>query len=218
MRIAIMTFILMGGMLAAAAFAMGAGPNVPDIICAEFETSQGDFTCLLYHESAPKTVANFVELARGEKEWTYPSSGEKVKTPIYNGTIFHRVIKGFMIQGGDPLGTGFGGPGYQFADEIDPALTFDNPGTLAMANSGPNTNGSQFFITVAPTPWLNGKHTIFGRVIKGYEVVKKISEVPTDKYDRPLQHVVIENISINCEDIEKDQEKKGGGLIPFLSF
>ncbi|MFC1511414.1 peptidylprolyl isomerase [Candidatus Margulisiibacteriota bacterium] len=169
---------------------------MPEIIYVEFQTSQGNFTCLLYPESAPKTVANFVGLAKGDKEWTDPKTDEKVKKSLYNGTIFHRVIPDFMIQGGDPLGQGIGGPGYQFEDEIDPVLTFANPGTLAMANSGPNTNGSQFFVTVAPTPWLNGKHTIFGRVVDGYEVVEAISKVKTGEQDKPVEPVVLKKIEI----------------------
>lgn len=169
---------------------------MPKNIKAEFQTNKGNFTCLLYPESAPITVANFIKLAQGEKEWTHPKTGEKTKKTLYDGTIFHRVIPDFMIQGGDPLGLGIGGPGYQFEDEIDPVLTFANPGTLAMANSGPNTNGSQFFITVAPTPWLNGKHTIFGRVIDGYEVVEAISKVKAEQQDRPDKPVVLEKITI----------------------
>ncbi len=169
---------------------------MPEKISAEFETNRGNFTCLLYPKSAPKTVANFVDLAKGEKEWQDPRTGEKVKKPLYDGTIFHRVIPDFMIQGGDPLGTGTGGPGYEFEDEIDPVLVFANPGTLAMANAGPNTNGSQFFVTVAPTPWLNGKHTIFGRVIEGYEVVEAISKVKKDGRDKPIDAVILKKITI----------------------
>ncbi|MFH1825924.1 MAG: peptidylprolyl isomerase [bacterium] len=175
---------------------MGGRPKLSDNIKAKFQTNKGEFICLLYPKSAPQTVANFVYLAKGEKEWTDPRSKEKVKTQLYNGTIFHRVIPGFMIQGGDPLGLGIGGPGYKFEDEIDETLTFSNPGTLAMANSGPNTNGSQFFITVDPTPWLNGKHTIFGRVIEGYEVVEAISKVKTGPQNRPAEPVVLEKLTI----------------------
>ncbi|MFH1347777.1 MAG: peptidylprolyl isomerase [Candidatus Margulisiibacteriota bacterium] len=172
---------------------------MPEKLYAVLETNQGEIVCLLYPKSAPKTVANFVELAKGEKEWTDPATGEKTKRPLYNGTIFHRVIPDFMIQAGDPLGKGIGGPGYKFEDEFDPVLTFSNPGTLAMANSGPNTNGSQFFITVAPTPWLNGKHTIFGRVIQGQEVVEAISKVARDQRDTPIEPVVLEKITIKEE-------------------
>ncbi|MBN2058639.1 MAG: peptidylprolyl isomerase [Candidatus Saganbacteria bacterium] len=169
---------------------------MPDKLYAKLQTSQGDIICLLFSDSAPLTVANFVGLANGEKEWTDPNTGEKTSRPLYNGTIFHRVIPDFMIQGGDPLGTGMGEPGYRFKDEIDPALTFSNPGMLAMANSGANSNGSQFFITVAPTTWLNGKHTIFGRVIEGQDVVESISLVKRDKQNRPLTPVVLEKVTI----------------------
>lgn len=169
---------------------------MPKKIYAKFETNQGDFTCLLYPDSAPKTVANFVGLAKGDKEWLDPKTGDKQKKPLYNGTIFHRVIPDFMIQGGDPLGNGTGGPGYEFEDEFDPILVFANPGTLAMANSGPNSNGSQFFITVAPTPWLNGKHTIFGRVTEGYDVVEAISKAKSGMNDRPAKDIVLKKVTI----------------------
>ena len=178
------------------AYAMGGRPAVSKKIYAKFQTNQGDFTCILYKDSAPKTVANFVELAKGEKEWLDPSTDKKVKKPLYNGIIFHRVIPDFMIQGGDPLGNGTGGPGYDFEDEFDPIMVFSNPGTLAMANSGPNTNGSQFFITVAPTPWLNGKHTIFGRVTEGYDVVEAISKAKTNMNDKPAKDIVLEKVTI----------------------
>ncbi|OGC05910.1 peptidylprolyl isomerase [candidate division WOR-1 bacterium RIFOXYA2_FULL_36_21] len=167
-----------------------------DKLYATFETDMGDITCILYSEEAPKTVSNFVGLAKGEKEWTDPKTKEKTNNPLYNETIFHRVIPDFMIQGGDPLGMGYGGPGYQFEDEIDKNLTFDQPGRLAMANAGPNTNGSQFFITVAPTPWLNGHHTIFGQVIKGQDVVEKISLVKKDTRDKPLKNVTLKDVII----------------------
>src|SRR5438874_5394338 len=134
------------------------------MMLAHFTTSDGNFTARLFDAETPNTVANFAGLADGSKEWTDPRSGRKVKQPYYNGTVFHRVIEGFMIQGGDPLGQGTGGPGYTFADEFHPKLSFDRPYLLAMANAGPGTNGSQFFITVAPTAWLNRKHTIFGAV------------------------------------------------------
>ncbi len=142
---------------------------------ATFKTSLGDIVVKLLPEKAPKTVENFVALAEGTKEWKDPRSGQTVKKPLYDGTVFHRVIPGFMIQGGDPLGTGTGGPGYKFADEIGPDNNFSKPGLLAMANSGPNTNGSQFFITEVPTPHLNRGHTIFGEVVKGGELVQKIT-------------------------------------------
>ena len=146
-----------------------------DQIFATFKTSAGDLVVKLFPDKAPKTVENFLGLVEGTKEWTDPVSNQKVKRPLYDGTVFHRVIPDFMIQGGDPLGTGYGGPGFRFADEIGPDNKFDRPGLLAMANAGPNTNGSQFFITEAPTPHLNRGHTIFGEVVKGYELVPKIA-------------------------------------------
>jgi peptidyl-prolyl cis-trans isomerase A (cyclophilin A) len=142
---------------------------------ATFKTSMGDIVVKLLPEKAPKTVENFVALAEGTKEWKDPRSGQTVKKPLYDGTVFHRVIPQFMIQGGDPLGTGTGGPGYRFADEIGPDNKFSKPGLLAMANAGPNTNGSQFFITEVPTPHLDRGHTIFGEVVKGFELVPKIA-------------------------------------------
>ncbi len=159
-------------------------------------TSMGNIVCRLFNTEAPKTVANFRGLATGTKLWTSPETGKKKHTALYSGTTFHRVIPQFMIQGGDPLGNGRGDPGYKFEDEIDPSLTFDKPGMLAMANSGPDTNGSQFFITVAPTPWLNGKHTIFGEVVSGQDVVDQISQVPRDEDDKPETPVKIVRISI----------------------
>jgi peptidyl-prolyl cis-trans isomerase A (cyclophilin A) len=164
---------------------------------ATFVTSMGSFTVTLMPEHAPMTVANFLELATGAKEWTDPRDGERKTEPLYDGTLFHRVIDGFMIQGGDPTGTGTGGPGYRFEDECPPGgPSFDRPGLLAMANAGPNTNGCQFFVTVAPTAWLTGKHTIFGEVTEGYEVVEAISQLPTGAGDRPTREVVIERIEI----------------------
>ena len=162
---------------------------------AIINTSEGIITCELFTKEAPQTVANFVGLATGTKEFKDPQTGEMVKRPFYDGLIFHRVISGFMIQGGDPLGTGLGGPGYQFADENTHA-SFGKPGVLAMANAGPNTNGSQFFITVAPTPHLEGNYNVFGQVISGQEVADKISKVATASQDRPLTPVVIKNITI----------------------
>lgn len=150
-------------------------------IHATFQTSAGDIVVKLLPEKAPKTVENFLGLAEGTREWTDPRSGQKVKTPLYDGTVFHRVIPEFMIQGGDPLGTGTGGPGYKFGDEIGPDNKFDRPGLLAMANAGPNTNGSQFFITEVPTPHLNRGHTIFGEVVKGGELVAKIARTGNAK-------------------------------------
>jgi len=185
--------------LSTSIFAMGGKPAMPEKLYAEISTSKGKMICTLYPKEAPKTVQNFVELAEGKKEWKNPKNGEKTNAPLYNGTIFHRVIPDFMIQGGDPMGIGIGGPGYKFEDEIDPALVFDRPGRLAMANSGPNTNGSQFFITVAPTPWLNGHHTIFGQIIEGQEVADLISMVKTGANDKPIEPVVIEKIIIKTE-------------------
>ena len=148
---------------------------------ATFQTSMGDIVVKLLPEKAPKTVENFVELAEGTREWTDPRSGQKQKKPLYDGTVFHRVIPQFMIQGGDPLGTGTGGPGYRFADEIGPDNKFSKAGLLAMANAGPNTNGSQFFITEVPTPHLDRGHTIFGEVVKGGDLVAKIAKAGNGK-------------------------------------
>jgi len=167
-----------------------------ETLTATLTTTQGMVTIRLFPDHAPKTVRNFVELAEGGREWTDPRTRAVTKEKLYDGTIFHRVIPGFMIQGGDPLGTGTGGPGYQFGDEIHPDLRFDKPYLLAMANAGPGTNGSQFFITVAPTPWLNGKHTIFGEVVGGADVVDKISHVETVPGDRPVTDVVLQSVTI----------------------
>ncbi|PYX10149.1 MAG: peptidylprolyl isomerase [Acidobacteria bacterium] len=164
---------------------------------AIFNTSEGTVVCHLFEKEAPKTVANFVELAEGERDWTHPVSGKKSKDRLYDGTIFHRVISSLMIQGGDPAGTGFGGPGYQFEDETNGSPhKFDKPGKLAMANAGPNTNGSQFFITVAPTQWLTGKHTIFGEIVEGQDVVEKIVNVPRNRQDKPNKDVVVQKVTI----------------------
>jgi peptidyl-prolyl cis-trans isomerase A (cyclophilin A) len=164
---------------------------------AVFNTSEGTIVCRLFEKEAPKTVANFTELAEGKRDWTHPVSNKKSKDRLYDGTILHRVIPNFMIQGGDPAGSGFGGPGYQFADETAGSPhKFDKPGKLAMANAGPNTNGSQFFITVAPTTWLTGKHTIFGEVIEGQDVVDKITAVPRNRQDKPNKDVVVQSVVI----------------------
>lgn len=164
---------------------------------AVFNTNLGQIVCQLYPGRAPKTVENFVGLAEGTKEWTHPRDGKKmVGARYYDGLIFHRVIPRFMIQGGDPLGKGTGGPGYQFEDEIHDSLKFDRPGLLAMANSGPGTNGSQFFITEVPTPHLTGRHTIFGQVVVGQDVVTKIANVPRGPRDLPKDPVVIEKLEI----------------------
>lgn len=162
---------------------------------AVLETSMGKITCTLYPDKAPMTVENFIGLATGTKKWTNPVSGApKVNTPLYDGTIFHRVIPNFMIQGGDPAGNGSGDPGYKFKDEFSD-LRFDRPGRLAMANSGPNTNGSQFFITEVPTPHLNNKHTIFGQC-DNVELVKRIARVPVDGNDKPLKPVRLMKVTI----------------------
>jgi peptidyl-prolyl cis-trans isomerase A (cyclophilin A) len=164
---------------------------------AIFDTTEGQIVCRLFEKDAPKTVANFVELAEGKREWTHPVSRKKSKDRLYDGTIFHRVIPDFMIQGGDPAGNGMGGPGYQFEDETKGSpYKFDKAGKLAMANAGPNTNGSQFFITVAATTWLTGKHTIFGEVVEGMDVVNKISKVKTGANDKPAKEVRINSLTI----------------------
>jgi peptidyl-prolyl cis-trans isomerase A (cyclophilin A) len=167
---------------------------------ARFETTEGSFLIRLFDAEAPNTVANFVGLAEGTKEYTDPRSGQRSTTPFYDGIIFHRVIDGFMIQGGDPLGEGFGGPGYKFADEFHPKARHDRAGILSMANSGPNTNGSQFFITLGPTPHLDNRHSVFGEVVEGLDVVKKIGKVPTGAQDRPRTDVVINKVTIERRD------------------
>jgi peptidyl-prolyl cis-trans isomerase A (cyclophilin A) len=163
---------------------------------AKFSTTEGDFKVRLYDDKAPKTVANFVGLAEGTQEWTDPKTRQPVKRRFYDGLIFHRVIDGFMLQGGCPLGSGTGGPGYQFADEFGPGLRHDRPGLLSMANAGPNTNGSQFFVTLVPTPWLDNKHAIFGEVVEGMDVVQKIGKTPTGRNDRPVKDIVINSVQI----------------------
>ena len=164
---------------------------------AIFNTNEGTIVCRLFEADAPKTVANFIELAEGKREWTHPVGNKKSSDKLYNGTIFHRVIPDFMIQGGDPAGTGMGGPGYKFEDETKGSPhSFDKKGKLAMANAGPNTNGSQFFITVAPTTWLTGKHTIFGEVVEGQDVVDKISKVARGAQDKPKTPVTIDSLVI----------------------
>jgi len=163
-------------------------------VYATFKTNQGTIVTELFEKDAPETVANFIGLAEGTKNWNSPS---KKGAKLYDGTVFHRVIPDFMIQGGDPEGTGMGGPGYRFADETRGSRHgFQEKGKLAMANAGPNTNGSQFFITVAPTTWLTGKHTIFGEVVEGYDIVEKISKVGRDGMDRPKTPVVLESVTI----------------------
>ena len=167
---------------------------------AVFTTSEGAFTVRLFDQEAPQTVANFVGLAEGTKEWTDPKTGKKVTRPFYDGLTFHRVIDGFMIQGGCPLGTGTGGPGYKFGDEFSPKLRHGKAGILSMANSGPGTNGSQFFITLAPTTWLDNKHSVFGEVVEGMDVVEKIGSVKTSKPgDRPVKPIVVESVEIKTD-------------------
>ena len=166
-------------------------------VYATFDTSEGTIVCRLFENEAPITVKNFIELAEGSREWTHPTTRAKSNTPLYNGTILHRVIPDFMIQGGDPTGTGMGGPGYKFQDETQGSPhKFDKPGKLAMANSGPNTNGSQFFITVVPTDWLTGKHTIFGEVVEGQDIADKITGVPRNRQDKPNKDVVLNSVKI----------------------
>ncbi len=184
--------LLPGQGIGAGKEAAAAGP-----LYATLTTSMGDILVRLFEDKAPKTVENFVGLATGAKEWTDPKTGEKVHRPLYNGTIFHRVIPGFMIQGGDPLGRGTGGPGYRFADEFSPELRHNKAGILSMANAGPNTNGSQFFITLAPTPHLDNHHSVFGEVVKGQDVAEAIANVPRDPRERPLKDVVLKEVVIS---------------------
>ena len=163
---------------------------------ARFTTTEGSFRIRLFDAEVPNTVANFAGLAEGTKEFVDPKTGQKTTRPFYNGLVFHRVIKNFMIQGGDPLGTGTGGPGYRFADEFDPKLRHDKPGILSMANAGPGTNGSQFFITLVPTPWLDNKHAIFGEITGGMDVVQKIGSTKTQPGDRPATPITIQSVTI----------------------
>jgi peptidyl-prolyl cis-trans isomerase A (cyclophilin A) len=190
-------------MLVLAAFLVALGGITTDAqekkgpLYATLKTSAGDMVVLLFEDKAPKTVANFVSLATGTKEWTDPKSRQQVKRPLYNGTIFHRVIPDFMIQAGDPLGNGTGGPGFRFEDEFHPELKHSKAGILSMANAGPNTNGSQFFITMKATPWLDGRHSVFGEVVKGQEVVSAIANMPRDSRDKPLKDVVLREVVIS---------------------
>jgi peptidyl-prolyl cis-trans isomerase A (cyclophilin A) len=186
------------GMLAMMATASSAiAADLPAGTYAKFTTTEGNFTAKLFDKDAPKTVANFVGLADGSKEWTDPKTHQKMKgKPFYNGLIFHRVIDGFMIQGGCPLGEGTGGPGYTFGDEFSPKLRHTKAGILSMANSGPGTNGSQFFITLGPTGHLDDKHSIFGEVVSGQDVVNKIGKVRTGAQDRPVKDVVMKSVVI----------------------
>jgi len=166
-------------------------------IWATFQTSEGDIVVKLFPKDAPKTVVNFVGLAAGEKSWKHPGTGVSSTEPLYRGIVFHRVIPGFMIQGGDPLGTGRGDPGYRFEDEFQSGRKFDKDGLLAMANAGPGTNGSQFFITTSRPDYLNGRHTIFGEVVAGYDVAVKISQVPRDGQDRPRTPVTLKKVELS---------------------
>jgi peptidyl-prolyl cis-trans isomerase A (cyclophilin A) len=170
-------------------------PLLPGVY-AQFVTSEGNFTIRLFDQEAPKTVDNFIGLAEGTKQWTDPRTSQKVTRPYYDGVIFHRVIDGFMIQGGDPLGQGVGGPGYTFQDEFHPKLRHNKAGMLSMANRGPNTNGGQFFITLGPTPHLDDRHSVFGEVTEGMEVVRKIGSTRTGPQDRPVKEIVIQTIRI----------------------
>ena len=163
---------------------------------ALFTTTEGNFKVRLFDTEVPNTVANFAGLAEGTKEFTDPKTGQKAKRPFYDGLIFHRVIEGFMIQGGDPLGTGTGGPGYKFSDEFSPKLRHTKAGLLSMANAGPHTNGSQFFITLGPTPHLDRKHSVFGAVTSGLDIIQKIGNVKTDRNDRPVTPVTITKVTI----------------------
>jgi len=165
-------------------------------VYARFETTLGTFTAELFEQQVPVTVGNFVGLAEGTKEWTHPKTRERHRTPYYDGIVFHRVISGFVIQGGDPLGQGHGGPGFQFEDEFHPDLRHDRAGILSMANAGPNTNGSQFFVTLAATPHLDRRHAVFGAVVDGLDVVEQIGRVPTDRHDRPTTPVVMTKVTI----------------------
>ncbi len=168
---------------------------------ATLHTSEGDIEVELFKERAPRTVGNFIGLATGDREWTDPESGDRITDePLYDDVLFHRIIEGFMIQGGDPTGTGRGGPGYQFDDEFHEELTHDGPGILSMANSGPNTNGSQFFITLDATPHLDGKHAVFGEVIDGMDIVEEIGSVDTDRSDKPKSDVVLESVTVDREE------------------
>ncbi len=171
---------------------------MPATQTATLHTSSGDIRVDLFGNHAPKTVKNFVELAEGSREWRHPGTGATTSDRLYDGTVFHRVISGFMIQGGDPLGVGTGDPGYKFGDEFHPELSFDRPYLLAMANSGPNSNGSQFFITVGRTPHLNRKHSIFGEVAdaESRAVVDAIAATATDRRDRPVQPITIESVTV----------------------
>ncbi|MCP3099343.1 peptidylprolyl isomerase [Myxococcus sp. K15C18031901] len=197
-----MTFALVACLVAGTALAAAPGKWTKKVeagkpLYATLKTTQGDIVVRLFSKDAPKTVANFVGLATGEKPWRDPKRDAMSNKPLYDGTVFHRVIPGFMIQGGDPTGTGMGDPGYRFEDEVLNGRSFDKVGLLAMANRGPNTNGSQFFITTSTPSHLDGKHTIFGEVVKGYEVVEAIGGVPRDNRDRPQTAVVLNKVELS---------------------
>ena len=192
-----MKLLLILALFAVVPMAFAQSGNLGPGVYALFETTQGDFTVKLYDDMAPNTVDNFVGLATGTKEWTHPVTDETFQdTPYYDGIIFHRVITGFMLQGGDPSGTGTGGPGYRFNDEFHPEARHSKAGILSMANSGPNTNGSQFFVTLGPTPHLDNVHSVFGEVVEGMDVVMAIGNVPTGARDRPAQDVVMNSVTI----------------------
>ena len=192
----ILTFVGVVALAAGLAGAANLEAKLKPGVYAKFVTTEGNFTVQLFDQDAPLTVANFVGLAEGTKEWTDPRTGQKVKKPYYNGIIFHRIIDGFMIQGGDPLGRGTGGPGYTFADEFSPKLKHSKAGMLSMANSGPNTNGGQFFITLGPTPHLDGRHSVFGEVVEGMSVVEKIGHTKVGPGDRPAKDIVMTSVTI----------------------
>jgi peptidyl-prolyl cis-trans isomerase A (cyclophilin A) len=182
--------------------------SLPPGLYATLKTSMGNITCELFPEQAPLAVKSFVGLATGQQPWLDPVSGNVQHRPLYTQTLFHRVIPNFMIQGGDPTGTGRGGPGYQFADEFTPSLSHNRPGRLSMANSGPNTNGSQFFITQVPTPWLDNHHTIFGQVIDGMSIVNNIVNVKRDRNDKPLKDVILLEVEIKDTRISTNETGK----------
>ena len=192
MRKITLVFIL----LTSAFFSIATAKTLGDGLYAEMNTSKGKIVLRLFYTKVPRTVANFVGLAEGENEWIDPITKKPQKSKFYNGLTFHRVINDFMIQGGDPLGTGTGGPGYQFEDEFHKELRHDKPGILSMANAGPNTNGSQFFITHKPTPWLDDKHSVFGEVVDGMDVVDEIADVQTNSQNKPLEDIIIIKASI----------------------
>jgi peptidyl-prolyl cis-trans isomerase A (cyclophilin A) len=196
MRTIALSCVLIVAAAAAAGATQKESKTLPKGVYAQFVTSEGNFTVRLFDQEAPKTVENFVGLAEGTKEWTDPRTNQKLKKPYFDGTIFHRIIDGFMIQGGDPLGQGIGGPGYTFADEFHPKLRHNKAGILSMANRGPNTNGGQFFVTLGPTPHLDDRHSVFGEVVDGMDVVRKIGGTKTGERDRPVKDIVVKSVKI----------------------